>query len=269
MVDGDNQLWTLESGEIPILATAIHNGHELRGEVRQLIKIDEATRRREEDPFTANFTHVSDNRVILHRSRFEFDLNRSREKSVYVRPEDAWGLEIWKSKPPEEVVKRSLAEYDKFYEMLRAHLKRLIDKFGCLVVYDLHSYNHRRAGKEAPPDDPKANPEINVGTGTLNRDRWGQVVERFMSDLRKAKFHGKALDVRENVKFKGANLAAWIHENFADSVCVLAIEFKKMFMDEWTGICNSEDLETFTQALRSTVPGTIESMGIVKKSVKK
>src|ERR687884_306413 len=52
------------------------------------------------------------------------------------------------------------------------------------VVLDLHSYNHRRSGPEAPPADPAGNPEINVGTGSLDRERWGPLVDRFADDLR-------------------------------------------------------------------------------------
>jgi hypothetical protein len=43
------------------------------------------------------------------------------------------------------------------------------------------------------------------------------------------------LDVRENVKFFGGQFPRWIHDNFPETVCALAIEVKKFFMNEWTG----------------------------------
>ena len=46
----------------------------------------------------------------------------------------------------------------------------------------MHSYNHCRENRT--PADPAQNPEINVGTGTVDRARWGHVVERFLADLR-------------------------------------------------------------------------------------
>ena len=38
------------------------------------------------------------------------------------------------------------------------------------------------------------------------------------------------LDVRENVNFRGGQLAQWAHSTFPDRACVLALEFKKIFM---------------------------------------
>ena len=34
-------------------------------------------------------------KVVVHRSRFEVDLNRPREAVGLPSPEDAWGLELW------------------------------------------------------------------------------------------------------------------------------------------------------------------------------
>ncbi len=41
-------------GKGPIVATAIHNGHDVRPEVRELLAISEEDRLREEDPFTGD-----------------------------------------------------------------------------------------------------------------------------------------------------------------------------------------------------------------------
>ena len=35
---------------------------------------------------------------------------------MYRKPEDAWGLQVWKGDPPEEEVEKSLAAYDAFYD---------------------------------------------------------------------------------------------------------------------------------------------------------
>ena len=69
------------------------------------------------------------------------------------------------------------AEVKRFF----ADLER---RFGQFVVFDLHSYNHLRDGPDRPHADPGLNPEVNVGTGTMDRERWAPIVERFMSDLR-------------------------------------------------------------------------------------
>jgi len=257
-----NQLitWELTEGNSPLVATAIHDGHDLRDEVAALMMLDEREQLREEDPFTNIWTSVAETRLIARRSRFEMDLNRPREKAVYLTPEDCWGLQVWKETLPPEIVERSLAQYDAFYAELRRLFSDLEKRFGHFLVYDIHSYNHRRNGADSPPENPQENPEVNVGTGTLNREKWGPVIERFMRDLRSFDFLGRKLDVRENVKFKGGNMAGWTHEIFPETGCVLALEFKKFWMDEWTGEPDKRQIEAIRQSLASTVPGVLEEL---------
>ena len=44
---------TVTEGQAPIIATAIHDGHELRSDVVALIALPDSQRLHEEDPFTA------------------------------------------------------------------------------------------------------------------------------------------------------------------------------------------------------------------------
>ena len=74
---------------------------------------------------------------------------------------------------------------------------------------------------------------------------------------------GRKLDVRENVKFKGGNQVQWLHENFSESGCGLAIEFKKFWMDEWTGEKDEEMVGELKKALASTVPGVLQELRIL------
>ena len=256
----------ITEGQEPLAATAIHNGHDLRDEVAEIIDLSGSERLREEDPHTGIWTSVATTRLVAHRSRFEVDLNRPRDKAVYLSPEDAWGLEVWKHEPPAEITERSLLEYDAFYEEAHRVFTEMERRFGHFVVLDFHSYNHRRRGPGEPPDDAAANPEINVGTGTLDRARWAPVVDRFIGDLTEFGFLGRHLDVRENVKFKGGNFSRWIHENFAESACCLAVEVKKFFMDEWTGKLDSEEVEAVSRAMEATLPGLLESLEKVERS---
>jgi hypothetical protein len=245
-------------GDGPIVATAIHDGHELREEVAALTALSDAARLREEDPYTGGWTRVAPTRLVASRSRFETDLNRPRERAVYAEPADAWGLDLWKKPPPQELLARSLDEYDAFYAELARLLSARIERFGGVVVLDLHSYNHRRGGPDGPPADPRENPEVNVGTGTLDRERWGPLIDRFIADLRGHDFLGRSLDVGENVKFRGGNMSRWIHETFPEQACSVAVEFKKFFMDEWSGEVDPRVHDAIAPALRSTLPGLRE-----------
>ncbi len=253
-------IWQLHMGDGPLVAAAIHDGHATRDEVSALLALDDLARLREEDPFTGEWAEVAPTRVIGLRSRFEVDLNRPREQAVYRKPEDAWGLDVWKSPPPDDLVARSLAEYDGFYTAMRKLLAATEEEYGRFVVFDLHTYNHRRSGPGGPEADAEANPQVNIGTGTMDRSRWGPLIDRFMGDLRAFDFPGGPLDVRENVKFKGGNMARWVHETFPQTGVSISIEFKKIFMDEWTGEPDRALVDSIRAALQSTVPGVLEEL---------
>ncbi len=257
----DPSFCELALGDGPLVATAIHDGHALRPEVAEHVALCDADRLREEDPFTGAWTALAPTRLVARRSRFEVDLNRPRERCVYRRPEDAWGLEVWREDPPDALIERSLAAYDAFYATLERIEAERAERHGRFVVFDLHSYNHRRDGPQGTPGPAAENPEVNVGTGTLaDRAPWAPLIERFIADLASVDVLGRRLDVRENVRFRGGNLGRWTHERFADSGCVLSVEFKKFYMDEWTGSLDSIQHAAIGRALAATVPGVIEEL---------
>jgi N-formylglutamate deformylase len=256
----ETQLWTVTEGEGPIVAAAIHAGHALRPEIRRRMRLGDAERLREEDPFTAAWTEIASTRVVVHRSRFEVDLNRPRDGAVYVDPEQAWGLDVWRSPLPRAVIERSLELHERFYTMLGALLEEKRRRYGRFVVYDIHSYNHRRDGPDGPAADAACNPEVNLGTGTMDRVRWSALVDRFIAELGGITIDGVALDVRENVRFRGGYLSRFVHDRFPESGCALAIEFKKTFMDEWTGEPDEPRIERLRQALAATVPGVLREL---------
>jgi N-formylglutamate deformylase len=245
--------WSLGLSALPLVTTAIHAGHDLRPELAAKVALDGATRRREEDPFTDRITQAGGLPVVVHRSRFEVDLNRPRHACVYEDADAAFGLEVWREPLTEEQVERSRRLHDAFYEQLRGILDDLARQ-GPFVVLDIHSYNHRRDGARRPAAPPDDNPEVNIGTGSMDRDRWGHLVDRFMHDLGQQVVAGHHLDVAENVRFKGGYLPEWVHARYAGSGCALAIELKKVFMDEWSGQLDEQHLDELTAAFGAAVP---------------
>lgn len=248
-------LWDITRGSDPIVATAIHDGHELRPEVAEWMVLADDGRRREEDPHTGRWVHVAPTQIVVRRSRFEVDLNRPRDRAVYRTPADAWGLTVYRADLPQGLIDRSLAQYDAFYTEVDRVLSDVLTRHPVAVVLDLHTYNHRRDGPTGDPADPEANPEVNLGTGTLDRERFGRIAEGFLRDMRAFDFDGRSLDARENVKFQGGHFSRWIHERFPGRVGALAIEFKKFFMDEWTGVVDERAHQTISRALSSAVSG--------------
>lgn len=257
----DRPAWTVLEGPGPLVALAVHSGHDMRDETARLSALPEEARRREEDPFTETWAEQVPTRIVVHRSRFEVDMNRSRDKAVYLTPADAWGLNVWATPPQNALLDRSLALYDAFYQKLRRVLYTKVARYGGVVVLDLHTYNHRREGPESRPADPALNPEVIVGTSNMETALWGPLVDRFISTLRSYDFLGRGLDVRTDVKFKGGHVVRWIHEQFPGCACALAIEFKKLFMDEWTGELWVRQHNAVADALIATISGLIDELG--------
>lgn len=251
--------YIIKVGEGPFIATAIHDGHVLRENLWNEVNLNDLERLREEDPFTGQWIDIADTFIKVKNSRFEVDVNRPREKAVYKEPEDAWGLQVWKKGLSEQLLEESLHIYDEFYNDVKTLLEQKVEKYGGFIIYDLHTYNHRREGPDGPVADPDKNPEINVGTGNINREKWAPVIDTFINTLASFDYQSKNLDVRENVKFQGGNFLRWVHSTFPDVSCVLAIEFKKFFMDEWTGKPDQKQVQLIKNALKSTIPPVMES----------
>ncbi len=251
--------WRVTRGDDPILVTAIHAGHELRPEVSALMALTDEDQLREEDPFTDQWVRIAKNSIVVDRSRFEVDLNRPRDRAVYLQPEDAWGLDVWSSPPPPDLHQRSLDVYDRFYEELGSMCDELVAAHGHVLVLDLHSYNHRRRGPDSPVDDPELNPEINLGTESIDA-AWGQVLGSFADTLRDVPFFDGSLDVRENVKFKGGQMTRWINERYGKNGLSIAVEMKKIFMDEWTGVLDESISATIGRSLEAAADAARSSL---------
>lgn len=232
---------------MPAVGVAVHNGHDLRPEVAANMILDEATRLREEDPYTGQLAARLPSSIVVQRSRFEVDLNRPPEEAMYIGPDDAWGLQLWDADPGAATVGESIELYDDFYSTLGDLLGSMVLRHGGFVLYDIHSYNHRRDGAGAAPGPQNENPDLNLGTGSLP-PKWNSVADVFLETAREA-----GLDARENVKFEGRQVAAWVHEHFGDVGCALAIEFKKSFMDEWTGELFPEEFDRLGAFLEASV----------------
>ncbi|MGH6659035.1 MAG: N-formylglutamate amidohydrolase [Sphingomicrobium sp.] len=245
--------WTVQQGPGAVIATAIHDGHELRPEIVEAIKLPEADRLREEDPFTSLAIVDIPNHVIAHRSRFEFDLNRGAHDAIYETSEQAWGLEVWKDRLGKDLAKRSLAIHAAYYRMLGALLDDLAALNDRFVLIDVHSYNHRRDGPDGEPTNPAQAPDINIGTFSMPRAEWAFLVDPLIEAMAGFDFNGRRLDVRENIAFQGkGEQTRFVHERYPGKGCAIALEFKKFFMDEWTGEPDAAELEAMRRLINFT-----------------
>src|SRR5690606_9114984 len=105
---------------------------------------------------------------------------------------------FWNGPLPEDELALSRAEHDRFYSMFTALIEALLARWGCVLLLDIHSYNHRRDGAEAEAADPAGNPDIELGVTTLDAARWGETARRFADALRHKPVAGRLPDVRNN-----------------------------------------------------------------------
>jgi hypothetical protein len=243
--------WTVRRGPGPVLATAIHDGHDLRPEAAKAMKLADADRLREEDPFTGQAIVDVPTHVIVHRSRFEFGLNRAADEAVYRTPQESWGLEVWHGECDEAMCARSLQLHAAYYRMLGGLLDEIAAEYPRFVLIDVHSYNHRRGGPGSEPTGQDEAPDINIGTFSMPRDRWAFLLDPLMEAMAGFDFNGRRLDVRENIAFKGkGEQTRFVHERYPLQGCAIALEFKKFFMDEWTGEPDPAELDAMRRLIR-------------------
>jgi len=252
---GSSGGWTIKLGDSPVVGTAIHNGADVGSACQSLMCLPDLERLREEDPFTEHFIADFPTQIIVHRSRFQVDLNRAREAAIYLSPEQSWGLTVWRQPPSEDVVREALAFHDAYYAELKRVLTKIENQYGRFVLVDVHSYNHRRAGPKGTATSQEEAPDINIGTFSMDRQRWTPIVDPFIEALRGHSVDGKTIDVRENVSFLGkGEQTRFVHANFPKTGCAIAVEFKKIFMDEWSGEPDQATIDQLRTMLASTVP---------------
>lgn len=236
------------------MTTAVHAGHQIRDELQPFLAATEDQLRMEEDPLTDVWAALGDSIFSCYNSRFEVDLNRPRDRALATDPKDTWGLRVWRERPPGEAIERSLEQHDAFYVMMREWIEQLIANNGKVLLLDIHSYNHRRAGRYAPPAPGEQNPDIDLGLTTLDNARFGALASTFAEALACESCQGTKLDVRGNVRYPdGGHWPEWVYANYGDDVCTITLEYKKFYMDEWTGHCFMPVLEDLRIGLANAI----------------
>jgi N-formylglutamate deformylase len=234
---------------------AIHASNTIRKNLHKLLHVNTADRYREEDPKTDNFLLNFPFQLIARDSRFEYDLNREKFRAIYSDPETTWGLNVWKRPLTEEEKKISLAKYDEFHQLLDIIVEYLIKKNDFGIVFDLHSYNYQREKKLPWYVDQK--PVINVGTKANNRSLFENQIDEFISRLQKITIQSRKILVAENDIFSGGYVARRLCSKYQNQLIVYAIEFKKIFMNEWSGELFQSVLDEFVEKFSRVVEESI------------
>ncbi|MCA5004891.1 N-formylglutamate amidohydrolase [Sphingobacterium bovistauri] len=243
--------YKIKNADSPFWSFAIHDGHLISEDLKPYIALTDKQRLREEDPYTALIGDLPVNQFIVETSRFQVDLNREVENSVYLNPEQAWGLKVFLPNFPSNYLLELYRHHQSLYYTIERHIATTIKKFGFFVILDIHSYNAKRESADEIINTD-LNPQINLGT-LYNNEKWRDFIDDFSTTLKSLKLNNKDIDVRENIKFKGGNLAKHILKQLGELGCVISIEFRKDFMNEWTGEVYHDKLSEYNQILKETV----------------
>ncbi len=246
------------AGPAPYLGVAIHAGSRVRDDMLEIMHISEDDRYREEDPHTERFIKNLPIRITALDSRYEYDLNREPEKSVYSSVRGIWGVKVWKRKVNEQERIISLAKHREFHDLIDMITGYLLQEYNSVLLFDMHSYCYQREKQQEWFMDPR--PEINLGTEAVNRKLFGPLIDQFIHELSKLRIDGHPVRVAENEIFPGGYLSRRLSKAHHDRVLVLALEYKKLFMDEWAGSLYQDKLALLVEDFERSVKQLLSSV---------
>lgn len=226
---------------VPFICAAIHDGHKLRESLHPLCLLNENERYYEEDPFTGEFIQSLPITLIGGDSRYEYDLNRDEDNCIY---DVAWGKKVWSNDLPKEEVDRSLNKHRNFYKVVHALVQKLEEEFGTSVIYDIHSYNHKRHDISYL---------FNIGIENIDIKRYNSEISHWKRELLKVKVKRVKTEVSVNHIFYGRGyLLKYVKDNFNNSL-VLATEVKKVYLDELTGSPYPQVIQALSRSLKNVI----------------
>lgn len=220
-------------GPARYMGVALHCGSNVRQELWGAMEVTAGDRFREEDPYTELLIEDFPIRIIARDSRFEYDLNWEIEKSIYAPGEKKWGLQVWNRKLTDDERERTYNKFREFHALLDMATEFMLGSGSPVIIFDMHSFCYQRDQKTDWNRDGK--PVINLGTRYIDRKFFTPLIDNFLEGISETVIEGHPLRVAENELFPGGYLTRKYSQLHNQKVLVLAIEYKKIFMDEWSG----------------------------------
>lgn len=235
------------SPSCPYLLTAIHAGHAVPFELASRMAITEEGRRFEEDPATDAMIRGAPSAIWGLVSRAVVDLNRPEALALPLTPERFWGVRVYDRAPTEQMNRRSLELHAGFYRFVGSCVTALLERFGACVVYDLHSYNVSRQVEKGFASPPL----FNLGTALLDRGRWADAIDGWLSLLEEIRIPGVETTAAENLVFEGRGEFCARLTDWDPRILVLPTEVAKVYLDEQTGVVYPDRVTALRDGLQT------------------
>ena len=228
-------------GPARYLGVALHSGSRVRPSLSGVMALTGEERFREEDPYTDRLIRSFPVQLIARDSRFEYDLNWEIEKSIYPAGEKKWGLQVWNRELTPDERDETYTRFLEFHSILDLAVETVLEEGTPVILFDMHSFCYQRGGRIEWFRDQMA--EINLGTRYINREQFAPLINTFLEGISGMDIESYPLRVVENELFPGGYLTRKYAATHHRDVLVMAIEYKKIFMDEWTGILDKEKMD--------------------------
>src|SRR5262249_29499494 len=120
----------------PLVGLATHAGHLVREELQMKMAMEDVERRVEEGPGTDEFVANYPIQMIALDSRYEYDIDRPREESVYLKPFQSWGKKVWRTPPTKDELNICFQKYDEFHELFDYLVGEFVTMFERVLCLD-------------------------------------------------------------------------------------------------------------------------------------
>lgn len=255
----DNSIYIKIEEFVPYMCVAVHNGHNLRQSLSSICSLSQKERLYEEDPFTGEFIASLPMVMIAQDSRYEYDLNRSPEQSVY---DTAWGKKVWKKSLSKKEKNLSLSKHQQFYTLFTALINDVSKIYHSCVVFDIHSYNYKRiADKETPV--------FNVGTNYINLKKYERSLDRWLKELNKIKLPHESVSAEKDRVFQGKGYLAEYSRKKWRNVLVLPTEIKKIYIDEEKGDSFPFVIDELKKGIKKAIVNVAADFSKINTPIKK
>ncbi len=236
----------------PLIGTAVHTHHAIRDDLVPKLALHDAGRYYEEDPETHRFLGLFTHCLTPNQSRYELDINRPPDTTLYTKPSLAWGQEVWKVPLSQYEKEFSLEKWYEYHTLIDCAVEDAIHRFGYAVLFDFHSYNYQRNEPTDWRTDGK--PVINLGTRHLNLDDRGREIKDWFFDrLKQHTVLGEEALIEENGVFYGGYVNRRLSHLYGPKVITLSVEYKKVYMDEQEGRIREDVMADLVAQMNETI----------------